>query len=86
VQRVAYRLGGYYDQAYVAPSDDLSLRTIAVTGGLGLPTAFPGTHLDINFQVGTRGSAEDDFVRDLFVGFSATLNMGERWFRKRKLR
>jgi hypothetical protein len=86
LQRVAYRLGAYYDQAYVAPSDDLSLRTFAVTGGFGLPTTFPGTHLDVNVEVGTRGSAEGDFVRDLFIGFSATLNVGERWFQKRKLR
>ena len=86
LKRVAYRLGAYYDQSYVTPDADLSLRTIAVTGGFGLPTLFPGTHLDINFEVGTRGTAERGFVRDTFVGFSATLNIGERWFRERKLR
>lgn len=85
-QRIAYRLGAYYDQSYVTPNEDLSLRTVALTGGVGIPTTFPGTHLDVNLEVGTRGSAENTYVRDLFIGLSATLNVGERWFTERKLR
>ncbi len=85
-QRIAYRLGGYVDQSYISPSEQLDLKTSALTVGMGIPTLFAGTHLDINFEVGSRGSAEGSFVRDRFLGFSATLNIGERWFTRRKLR
>lgn len=84
--RAAYRLGLYYDRAYVMPVPDRDLRTVALTGGVSLPTLLPGTHLDLNVEVGTRGVADDNLVRDRFYSLSATLNFGERWFLKRKLR
>ena len=86
LKRVAYRIGGYYDRSYVAPAADVELRTIALTSGLSLPTLFPGTHLDITFEVGTRGATELNLVRDMFYRLSANINFGERWFEQRKLR
>ena len=86
LERVAYRLGFYYDQAYVTPVAGTDINAIALTGGLSLPALLAGTRLDINFEVGTRGTTDDNLVRDRFFGVSATLNVGERWFVKRKLR
>ena len=86
LKRVAYRLGFYYDQAYVTPVAGTDINAIALTGGLSLPALLAGTRLDINFEVGTRGTTDDNLVRDRFFGVSATLNVGERWFVKRKLR
>jgi len=83
--RVAYRLGFYYDQAYVAPVSGIDLNTLALTGGFSLPTLLSGTRLDVNVEVGTRGTTDRNLVRDRFFGISATLNIGERWFLKRKL-
>lgn len=85
-KRVAYRLGVYYDQAYITPQTDTEINTIAVTGGFSLPAMLAGTRLDVNFEVGTRGTTDHNLVRDVFYGFSATLNVGERWFVKQKLR
>lgn len=84
--RTAYRLGFYYDQAYASPLSGVDLSTVAVTGGISLPTLLSGTRLDINMEVGTRGTTEHDLVRDTFYRFSAALNVGERWFQKQKLR
>lgn len=86
LQRVAYRLGFYYDQAYVSPVAGQDINAMAVTGGVSLPSLFPGTHLDLTFEAGTRGTTDANLVRDMFYGLSATLNIGERWFVKRKLR
>ena len=86
LERVAYRLGFYYDQAYVSPVEGIDINTLALTGGLSLPAFTPGTRLDINVEVGTRGTTDQNLVRDVFYGVSATLNIGERWFVKRKLR
>lgn len=84
--RTAYRLGAYFDQAYVAPSPDVSLNSIALTGGFSLPTLFPGTRLDINLEVGSRGTTDNNLVRDVFYRVSANINIGERWFQQQKLR
>ncbi len=84
--RTAYRLGGYADRAYYdAGSTPGSVTTLALTGGLSLPAVLPTARLDLGFEVGTRGTTERGLVRDLFIKGSATINFGERWFRRRKL-
>ena len=84
--RVAYRLGIYRDNHYVSPVVGTDIDVTAITGGIGLPTLFAGTRLDLVFEVGTRGTTEQNLVRDRFIAISATLNVGERWFLKRRLR
>jgi hypothetical protein len=84
--RTAYRLGLSYDRSYASPVAGVDLRALAVTGGVSLPTMLPGTRLDINIEVGTRGTTEHGLVRDVFYRFAASLNVGERWFQKQQLR
>ncbi len=86
LQRVIYRLGFYYDQLYVSPAPGTDIRALAVTGGLSLPALIPGTHLDLNMEVGTRGTTDSGLVRDVYYKLTATVNIGERWFQKQKLR
>ena len=85
-QRTAYRLGFYYDDAYLALDQGGSLRAMAVTGGVSLPTLLPGTRFDLNFEVGTRGTTDAELVRETFYRVLVNVNIGERWFEKRKLR
>lgn len=88
--RTAYRLGAYYESGLAAPFGDGSaepsaVSTLALTGGLSLPAFLPTARFDLGFEIGTRGSTEHGLVRDLFVRGSATINFGERWFRRRAL-
>jgi len=85
LSRTAYRLGFYRDKLYISPVAGRNVMVTAVTGGFGLPTLFLGTRLDISFEIGTRGTTNYNLIRDRFVGVSATLNIGERWFVKRRL-
>lgn len=85
LRRVAYRIGFYRDNLYVSPIPGTDIAVTAITGGFGLPTLFFGTRVDITFEVGTRGSTNQNLIRDRFIGVSATLNVGERWFVKRRL-
>lgn len=88
--RTAYRLGAYYESGLAAPlaegrREPAALSTLALTGGLSLPALLPTARFDLGFELGTRGSTEGGLVRDLFVRGSATINFGERWFRRRAL-
>lgn len=85
-ERIGFRLGFFYDRSYISPAPETTIRTLAVTGGLSIPTAMSGTRLDVNLQVGTRGSTEGTLVRDVFYRLSANVNIGERWFQTPKLR
>ncbi|MEZ4700336.1 MAG: hypothetical protein R2834_08405 [Rhodothermales bacterium] len=84
-KRAAYRLGGYTDSGYVVPQTGVSFKTMALTGGLSLPTLFPGTHIDIGFEVGRRGNTDFGYVRESFYKIIVNMNIGERWFDRRKL-
>jgi hypothetical protein len=84
-KRVSYRIGIYVDNGYLSISDNVDLTTLALTGGLSLPTLFPGTHLDLNFELGRRGSADFNFVKESFFKIHINVNIGERWFERRKL-
>ncbi len=85
-ERVAYRLGFYYDNSYVVPIGSVDITTRALTGGFSLPALLAGARMDVNFELGSRGATDGRHIRDRFVTVSATLNVGERWFVKRKLR
>ena len=84
--RTAYRLGAYYDRAYFDAGTDLAaISTLALTGGFSLPALVPTARFDLGFEIGTRGTTDPGLVRDLFIKGSATINFGERWFRRRQL-
>lgn len=84
--RVAYRLGGYVEHAYVQPDPSSEVNVWGLTGGFSLPTPVSGTRIDLNGVVGRRGTTEANLVRDTFYGFSLFVSFGERWFQERKLR
>jgi hypothetical protein len=85
-RRSSYRLGAYADRSYVDPTAAFDLMTYALTGGISLPTFLSGTRLDVNMEVGTRGTTDHGLVRDVFYRLSASVNIGERWFERRRLR
>ena len=84
-ERVAYRIGFFYDQGYIKPDGVSDINSYGVTTGLSLPLGVPGTRVDIISEVGRRGTTGNGLVRDTFFKFGLNLNIGERWFVKRKL-
>ncbi|MEX0747045.1 MAG: hypothetical protein WD275_03525, partial [Rhodothermales bacterium] len=78
LSRIGYRLGFYHDRSYVSPLPDASIKTSALAAGLSLPTLLSGTRLDINVEVGKRGSTEGGLVEEMFYRLSAIVNIGER--------
>ncbi|MFK7846353.1 MAG: hypothetical protein AB8G77_13730 [Rhodothermales bacterium] len=84
-KRVGFRLGFYTDTGYIKLSDNQELNTVALTGGISMPTLFPGTRIDLNLEIGRRGSTNQNLVKESFFKFHLNVNIGERWFERRKL-
>src|SRR5690606_39254414 len=63
-RRVGYRIGLFFDPVYLLSDGSQSVNTIAVTGGLSLPTRVPGTRIDLNIEAGMRGAQEAGLVRE----------------------
>ncbi len=84
-QRLLYRLGVYFDRSYISPSVGTNIDSKGVTAGISIPTIFPGTTIDMNFDYGQTGTMENGLVRDRYFKFGLILNFGERWFARTKL-
>lgn len=80
--RMAYRAGIYTDESYVSPDPSERIRSVGITGGLSLPTAIPGTTIDLNIDVGRRGTTSNGLVEDRYFRFGLNINFGERWFER----
>jgi len=84
IGRTAFRLGAYTESALAGPGGE-DIRATALTGGLSLPTLFPGARFDIGVEAGVRGSTDGGLVRDQFFRGTVTLTFGERWFIRRRI-
>ena len=84
-RRIGYRLGYYLDTGYIDVVDNATVNTYAFTGGISLPTLFPGTRIDLNLELGRRGMTDFGLVRETFYKIHVNVNIGERWFERRKL-
>ncbi|NNE69466.1 MAG: hypothetical protein HKN29_03775 [Rhodothermales bacterium] len=85
LQRTAYRLGAFMESGYVSPVNDQKVDSYGITSGVSLPTLGGGTRIDINLDVGTRGTATGSLVRDRYIRIGIHLNFAERWFARRQL-
>ena len=85
LQQTAYRLGFFHESGYVSPDAAERVNTFGITSGLSLPTLSAGTRIDINLDVGTRGTAAGSLVRDRFIRIGLHFNFAERWFARRQL-
>ncbi|MGB3541641.1 hypothetical protein [Rubrivirga sp.] len=83
LQRSSYRLGGYAERGLYAP-DESDIMTLALTGGISLPSRITGARFDLGLEAGTRGSTTGVLVRDSFLKGTLTINFGERWFIQRR--
>jgi len=84
LQRIIYRAGVLYEQTPLL----LRHRPInrwGITFGLGLPTRDPRISVDINMEIGQRGTVAAGLVREWQYRLSVTLNYAERWFVRRRL-
>lgn len=78
--RVAYRLGGFYNRPYVRDSDGSALHEFFLTTGLGLPLFRTSARLDIAFEFGLRGNSNKDIASERVFRFLIGIHSIERWF------
>jgi len=83
IQKVTYRIGGYYG------TDPVLLRSVqldyyAVTAGMTLPFRKNISRIHTSIEVGSRGTRTYGLIRENFVRFGIGLSLNDKWFIKRK--
>lgn len=84
-KRMTYRLGAFYQQSYLT-LNGISINVFAVTGGVKFPFKRAANNLNVGFQIGSRGSLQNNLVKEGFFNLTFGINIIQRWFIKEKYR
>ncbi len=82
-QRVKYRVGMRYKKDYLSLRDH-GLNEYIISFGFGLPLPRTRTTVNLGVELGTRGTTQDDLIKENYVKFSIGMAISEFWFFKRK--
>ena len=81
--KVAYRVGGFYEQTYLNINGQ-SINKIGVTVGMSLPMPRSQSKAVVALEIGKCGTKSANLIQENFVKLSAGVSINERWFLKRK--
>lgn len=84
-KRMTYRFGMRYNKTYLR-LNGRSVNEFAVSGGVKFPFKRSRTHVNLGFEIGSRGTLESNLIKETFFNFSFGINIVEHWFYKRKYR
>lgn len=79
-QRVAYRLGFFYNSTYYRIKGE-PINEFGITGGFGTPI-FGDTRMNIGIEYSFRGTTNQQLQKDNIIRVSFTLSGGELWFER----
>ncbi|MFA5781649.1 MAG: hypothetical protein WC868_05195 [Bacteroidales bacterium] len=82
-KKVHYRAGARYNQTYLQLRNN-QLAEYAVSFGFGLPLKRSKTVVNLGFELGQRGTTQDNLIKEKFGRFILSLSVYELWFIKRR--
>ncbi len=83
-KKVAYRLGGYFQQSELKLYDQ-NINQMALTFGMGMPFRRTLSRLNLYFELGQKGVTTQNLVKELYFSTGIGVTFNETWFIKRKL-
>ena len=83
-QRLTYRAGFKYQKTGLMVNNTSS-NNFGISFGVGFPIGRQLSNLNLGFELGRRGEATNDLVRENHFNFRLGLSLSDQWFRKRKL-
>jgi hypothetical protein len=85
VQRIAYRLGTFYNRDYVKVGTN-QVKDYGISCGLGLPTPEGKTVINLGFEWKHRQASPQALVKENYFSITLGLNFNELWFWQRKIK
>ncbi len=85
VQRLQYRIGAHYCNDYIKVGDN-SVREKGISLGVGLPTPWSKTMLNLNFEWRNRQASPQPLLKENYFVVSLGINFNQPWFWRNKLR
>ncbi len=89
-KKIYYRIGFRYTDTYLELKNT-ALKDYAITFGAGLPLrkvkvgeTYSQSVVNIGFELGQRGTIENDLIREKYFNVFLSFTLNDRWFIKRK--
>ncbi|MBO6587598.1 MAG: hypothetical protein JJ935_03840 [Muricauda sp.] len=82
--RVTYRAGLRYDVTGMTVNNK-EINNFGITFGLGLPLGANFSNLNLGFELGRRGTTDQNLVEESYFKINLGLSLNDRWFRKVKI-
>jgi hypothetical protein len=60
------------------------IKEFGISFGVGIPVGDFGSNANIGFEIGKRGTTNNNLIEENFINFQISLSLNDRWFQKRK--
>ncbi len=83
LNRINYRIGGYYSNTYLELAGE-QMRDLGISFGVGLPLNRNRSMINLSFSYGKRGTLKKNLIEERYGMISFSLTLYDIWFMKRK--
>jgi hypothetical protein len=82
--RVTYRAGFHYQKSGLVVNDT-EIDEYGISFGLSLPIGLKLSNVNLGFEMGKRGTTDNNLIEENFYNFRLSLSLNDKWFRKQKI-
>ncbi len=83
-KKISFRGGAYYKQTGLTIYGE-EIKDFGITFGLGLPSLKALSNLNLGFELGTRGTTNNNLVKENYFNLHVSFSLNDIWFIKRKI-
>lgn len=83
VDNMRFRLGMHYDKTYLKLNEE-QITDYGLSFGIGVPLRTSQSLINVLFEVGQRGTKDNNLVRDTYFKAGLSLTLHDLWFIQRK--
>jgi len=82
--RVTYRAGFNYKKLGLV-INNTDINEYGMSFGVSLPMGLRISNVNFGFELGQRGTTDNNLIKETFYNFRVSLSLNDKWFRKRKI-
>lgn len=82
-KRATYRAGLHFENTGLEINNE-TIKEFGISFGVGLPVGNMFSNANLGFEIGKRGTTNQNLVQENFFNLNISLSLNDRWFQKRK--
>ena len=82
--RMTYRAGFNYQKTGLVVNET-EINEYGISFGVGLPMGLKLSNVNLGFEIGKRGTTDNNLIEENFYNFRLSLSLNDKWFRRQKI-